>query len=77
MSRVIDQPKEAETVADKWAHGNFRDIMDVTYGVTARHGENWIVRGEVEIMETLFSSRRVSFEMEIAGDGKILRITKE
>jgi len=74
MSGVIDQPKEAEIVADEWAHANFRDVMDVSYGLTVKHGQNWLVRGQVEIQETLLGTKRVPFEMEISVEGEILEV---
>jgi len=77
MSRVIDQPKEAEIVADLWIHENFKNVMGVSYGMVAKHGEDWEVKGEIEIMAGLFETKRVPFEMKINTKGEILEIRHE
>ncbi|GBE54459.1 MAG TPA: hypothetical protein ENH28_00270 [Euryarchaeota archaeon] len=77
MNRVVDIPKEAETVADVWVHNNFKEVMGVNYGMVAKHGKEWEVVGEIEIMAGLFETKRVSFEMKINTKGEILEIKQE
>ncbi len=77
MGEWILIPKDAETIADAWVRSNMRDVLGVSYGVVAKHGEHWLVRGEAELWRGLFESERVRFEMEISPAGEILRVSTE
>jgi len=77
MNIVIDIPKDAETVADVWVHNNFKEVMGVNYGMVTKHGKDWEVVGEIEIMAGLFETKRVPFEMKISTKGEILKIKQE
>ncbi|WP_457555241.1 hypothetical protein [Candidatus Pyrohabitans sp.] len=74
MGEKIVIPKDAETVADTWVHRNLKNVIGVSYGIVAKHGDAWLVRGEAELWKGLFESEHVAFEMEIGDDGSILRV---
>ena len=74
MAGKIVIPKDAETIADTWVHRNLKNVMGVSYGIVAKHGEAWLVRGEAELWKGLFETERVRFEMEISDEGEILKV---
>ncbi|NOZ58626.1 MAG: hypothetical protein GXO66_03490 [Euryarchaeota archaeon] len=74
MGEKIVVPKDAETIADTWVHSNMKNVIGVSYGIVAKHGEAWLVRGEVELWKGLFESEHVGFEMEISDEGEILSV---
>ncbi len=74
MAGKIVIPKDAETIADTWVHRNLKNVMGVSYGIVAKHGEAWVVRGEAELWKGLFETERVPFEMEISDEGEILKV---
>lgn len=69
----INLPKEAESIVDKWIHQNRRGVLGVNYHSVLREGNAWKVKGEVEIKEGLFSTKREEFLMEVnAETGEII-----
>jgi len=74
MAEKIVVPKDAETIADTWVHRNFKEVIGVSYGIVAKHGETWHVKGEAELWKGLFESEHVGFEMEISDEGEILSV---
>ncbi len=70
----VEIPKDAEIIADTYIHENFKEVMGVSYGTVAKHGDVWEVKGEIEIMAGLFETKRIPFSMKISPSGEILEV---
>lgn len=68
----IELPKDAEALVDHWIHSNYRGVLAVNYFSVHKKNGYWLVKGEVEIKQGVFGTKREEFCMKVdAKTGKV------